>query len=112
MALESEGELGGDSLGNRVAAADGEGKSSLDVVSIEKDFVASPTGFVATGGGAVVFPAPESLIASYRCTMSDIDVRRVLRLCFSPPSSTMLVGCCDTADSRGVVRAIGLTNID
>lgn len=104
------GDEEGESCGKRVAAADGDGAPVLDD-SEAAAFMLRGAGFAATGGG-------RPLIASNFCTMSVIEVLRVDRRCFVPgrPESCFSNRWFEVPEevdvSRGVVRAIGLMNMD
>ena len=76
--------------------------------------ILKPAGLEATGGGGPdCLPVVDPVIASYFCTMSDIDVLRAVRRDFSSADcSSGIVEECESVDSRGAVLVTGLMNMD
>lgn len=111
LALGIDGDAVGESCGKRVAAAEGEGTPEVEL-SCDMVLTLRPKGLEATGGatpGGLTAP----LMASNRCTMSDIDVLREVRRDFSSVDcSSGIAAECETVDSRGAVLVTGLINMD
>jgi len=80
LALDMTGDDEGESFGNRTAAAEGDGTDMPLSPLTGFTLTFNPVDAGAMAGWATPWPFAPPPIASYRCTISEIELRRVDRL--------------------------------